>query len=112
MTFSGAVVGSANRRRAGATHQGVVRGEILWTIEWEVHIARHGVTAREVEEALYSRPRLVERGRDGTRLVYCGTAAGRHLLVVVAIAPDGRDLIVTARDMTGMEERVFRRTGR
>jgi hypothetical protein len=48
-----------------------------------------------VEEALYSHPRLVEPGRDGTRLAYCGTTAGRHLLVV-AEAPDGRDFIVTA----------------
>lgn len=87
-------------------------GEILWSLESEVHIARHGVTPEEVEEALYSRPRLVEPGRDGTRLVYCGTAAGRFLLLVVAEAPDGRDFIVTARDMTEMEKRAFRRRGR
>lgn len=84
----------------------------MWTLESEVHIARHGVTPDEVEEALYSRPRLVEPGRDGTRLLYCGTAAGRHLSVVVAEAPDGRDFIVTARDMTEMEKRAFRRRGR
>lgn len=53
-----------------------------------------------MEEALYGRPGLVEPGRGGTRLVYCTTTAGRYLLVVVAEAPDGRDFVVTARDMT------------
>jgi hypothetical protein len=89
-----------------------VFGEILWTLESEIHIARHGVTPDEVEEALYSQPRLVQPGREGTRLVYCGTTAGRYLLVVVAEAPDGRDFIVTARGMTEMEKRAFRRRGR
>ena len=87
-------------------------GEILWTLESEIHIAKHGVTPDEVEEALYSRPRLAVPGRDGTRLVYCGTTAGRHLFVVVAQAPDGRDFVVTAREMTDMEKRAFRRRGR
>jgi hypothetical protein len=99
----------------GAPRRGTLEavfGEILWTLESEIHIARHSVTPDEVEEALYSRPRLAESGRDGTRLVYCGTTAGRHLLVVVVVAPDGRDFIVTARDMTEMEKRAFRRRGR
>jgi hypothetical protein len=89
-----------------------VFGEISWTLESEIHITRHGITPEEVEEALYSHPRLVEPGRDATRLVYCGTTAGRHLLVVVAEAPDGRDFIITARQMTDMEKRAFRRRGR
>lgn len=97
--------------RTTAWHAGVVFGEIRWTLESEVHVARHGVIPDEVEEALYSRPRLVEPGRDGIRLVYCGTIAGRHLLVVAEV-PDGCDFIVTARDMTEMEKRAFRRRGR
>lgn len=58
-------------RRTTAWYAKTVFGEIMWTLESEVHIARHGVNPEEVEEALYSRPRLVEPGRDGTRLVYC-----------------------------------------
>ncbi len=37
------------------------------------------------------------------------TAAGRHLLVVIADAPDGGVGIVTARAMTDTEKRTFRR---
>lgn len=36
---------------------------------------------------------------------------GRHLLVVVAEAADGRDFVVTARDMTDSEKRLFREKG-
>jgi uncharacterized protein len=86
-----------------------VFGEIMWTEESEAHIARHGVSPAEVEEALYARPRLVAGGREGTTLVFSTTAAGRHLLVVLAEAPDGRDFVVTARDMTSNEKQSFRK---
>ena len=36
---------------------------------------------------------------------------GRHLLVVVSEAADGRDFVVTARDMTNNEKRLFREKG-
>lgn len=87
-------------------------GEIRWTLESETHIARHGVSPDEVEEALYTRPRRVDPGRNDTRLVWCTTATGRHLLVVVADSVDGRDFIVTARDMNPDEKAAFRRKGR
>ncbi len=83
--------------------------EIRWTEESEAHIARHGINAAEVEEAAYTRPRLVAPGREGTRLVFGTTSAGRHLLVVLAEAMDGSDYCVTARDMTSQERRTFRR---
>ncbi|MGH3503867.1 MAG: hypothetical protein ACRDQA_23675 [Nocardioidaceae bacterium] len=82
-------------------------GEILWTEESEAHIARHGVSPNEVEESIYGRPRLTDRGREETTLVYGATGAGRYLFVVVAEAADGRDYIVTAREMTESEKRAF-----
>jgi uncharacterized DUF497 family protein len=88
-----------------------VFGEVMWTEDSEAHIARHGVLPSEVEQALYSRPRLSTQGRSGTVLVLGTSNEGRHLLVVVAEAGDGRDSIVTARDMTGIEKRLFREKG-
>jgi uncharacterized protein len=82
--------------------------EIRWTEESEAHIARHGVHPAEVEEAAYTRPRLVARGREGTTLVFGTTSAGRHLLVVLIKAVDGSDYCVTAREMTTRERRTFR----
>jgi hypothetical protein len=89
-----------------------VLGEIVWTDESETHIARHGITTYEVEETIYTRPRWVAVGLDETRLVFGQTGAGRYLLVVVADGADGRDFILTARDMTDNEKRTFRAKGR
>jgi uncharacterized DUF497 family protein len=85
-----------------------VFGEVLWTEDSEAHIARHGVRPSEVEQTLYGRPRLSIRGRKETVLVLGTSNEGRHLLVVVAEASDGRDFVVTARDMTDTEKRLFR----
>ncbi len=37
---------------------------------------------------------------------------GRHLFVVVSQAADGRDFVITAREMTRSERRRFREKGR
>jgi uncharacterized DUF497 family protein len=88
-----------------------VFGEVMWTEDSEAHIARHGVQPSEVEQALYGRPRLRTAGRDGTTLVLGTSNQGRHLLVVIAEAADGRDFVVTAREMTDTEKRLFREKG-
>ena len=82
---------------------------MTWTEAAEEHIARHGVQPNEVEDVLYGRPRLVAPGRDGTTLVLGTTAAGRYLFVAIGNAPDGGVRVVTARDMTDPEKRLFRR---
>ena len=83
--------------------------EIRWTEESEDHIARHGVTPIEVEQVLYSRPRLVAKGRDGVTLVFGTADSGRQLVVVLTDAEDGRLFVVTARGMTDSERRAFAR---
>ena len=82
----------------------------MWTEDSEAHIARHNVTPDEVEEAIYGRPRDV-KPEGQLRLVFGTTGEGRHLFVVVAEAPDGRDFVVTARTMTDSEQRLFRTKG-
>lgn len=37
---------------------------------------------------------------------------GRHLMIVLVDALDGRDYVATARDMTTRERRAFRQKGR
>lgn len=74
--------------------------EIGWTEDSEDHIARHQVEPGEVESVVYSRPRWSRPGRRSTELVYGTTEAGRFLLVVLAPGPDGRSVVVTARDRT------------
>jgi hypothetical protein len=81
--------------------------EIRWTEQSEDHIARHRVAPGDVEQVVHSRPRLVARGREATTLVFGTTDGGRHLVVVLADAEDGRWYVVTARDMTDSEKRAF-----
>lgn len=64
--------------------------EIRWTEDSEAHIARHKVDPADVEQAVFSRPRLVDSGSGGTRVVFGTTDAGRYLVVVLSDAEDGR----------------------
>jgi len=57
------------------------------------------------------RPRLAVPGREDTTEVLGITTAGRHLLIVTTEAADGRDYIITARDMRPTEKRTFRAKG-
>ncbi len=50
-------------------------------------------------------------GRENTTEVLGTTTAGRHLLIVTTEAADGRDYIITSRDMTTTERRTFRAKG-
>ncbi len=91
--------------------------ELRWTPDRIAHIARHGVTPAEVEEAVFGDPQgRLWRGprsrRDPRRSLYYAygrTAAGRHLCVVLLDLGDGQALPVTARDMTPAERRRYRR---
>ncbi|MER7703791.1 hypothetical protein ABTX81_12925 [Kitasatospora sp. NPDC097605] len=83
--------------------------EIYWTDRSEQHIARHGVTPGEVEQVVFTRPRWLASGREGTTLCLGVTDAGRHLLVVLVASTAAQACwyCVTARDMTGSERRLF-----
>ena len=79
-----------------------------WTDESEAHIARHGITPEEVEQAT-ERPFYTMPGRDATTLLFGQTHSGRYLLAVLAESGDGRWHVVTARSMTEAERRVFKK---
>ncbi len=64
--------------------------EIWWTDKSEDHIAAHNVTPDEVEQILYTRPRLVLKGREATEYVFGTTDEGRYLLVVLTESTEGR----------------------
>jgi len=84
---------------------------LIWPEERIDHIARHGVTPEEVEEACFGKP-FVRRSRsDGDNPVYYvlgQTNAGRYLFCVVIAFPDGNGFPVTARPMTPQEKRRYR----
>lgn len=83
--------------------------ELRWTERNESHIARHGVTPLEVEEAVSGGRVIVTTGRNDTKIVLGCSYSGRYLLTVLSEAEDGREFVVTARDMTLKEIRRFRK---
>ncbi len=105
------IYGRYPTRIAIVLHWSVYR-EIVWSDTSEAHVARHGVSPGEVEDAINCRPVLTRRGREGTTEIYGTSDAGRALVVIVAPALDGRWYVVTAREMTTNERRAFRRKGR
>ncbi len=82
-----------------------------WDDENVEHIARHDVNPEEVEEACYLKP-YVLRGRQGRYLVYSQTEEGRYLLVVGHYLGQGMFRVITARDMTESERRLYKNKGK
>ncbi len=77
-----------------------------WNIE---HIARHGVTPEEVEEACLS-DFLVLIGKKGRVLLLGLSQAGRMLAVVLHDEGEGVYYPVTARSASRKERRQYRAT--
>ena len=86
--------------------------EFVWPQDQIDHIARHGVTPEEVEQACFGRAfvqRAKSQGRSPVYYVLGLTAAGRYLFCVVIRLPDGKGYPVTARPMTDREKRRYKR---
>ena len=62
---------------------------------------------KEVEEACLSEKRHVRRSREGLYKLFSQTVAGRYVLVVLANLGRGSWKIVTAREMTDKEMRLY-----
>ena len=88
--------------------------EIVWSESDVAHIARHGVTPEEVEEALSANP-VWRRGRTHPAtgresLIALGqTEAGRYLFIVLSPRELGRARCVTAMEMDEKARRFYER---
>ncbi|MCD4766206.1 MAG: BrnT family toxin [Methanosarcinales archaeon] len=81
--------------------------EFQWDEENEKHILwRHNVTRSEVESVFIGDP-YFRIGGDGTRYVYGQTSSGRYLFVVYLYPGTGVARIITARDMTKRERKLY-----
>jgi uncharacterized protein len=85
----------------------------IWLEEFEEkNIVKHHVNPAEIVEAFFNRPafRRMEPGqRRGEDLyaVYGQTEAGRYLLVFFIRKINGDALIISARDMTLRERKLY-----
>jgi uncharacterized DUF497 family protein len=84
--------------------------KITWDQDTADHISRHAVSPEEIEEVLFNdsdTPRIM-RGKENRYLAYGKTNGGRYLFVVLIIA-NKKTRIITARDMTDNEKKLYRR---
>ena len=69
--------------------------------------SKHGIAFEQVEEACLSEKRHIRRSREGLYKLFSQTAAGRYVLVVLVNLGRGDWKIVTAREMTDSERRLY-----
>jgi uncharacterized protein len=86
---------------------------LIDSLEIDDHIldkieSKHGITFDEAEEACLSDQRHVRRSREGFYKVFSQTISGRYLLVVLVHVESGRWKIVTAREMTDNEKKLYK----
>jgi len=86
--------------------------EFIWPEERVDHIARHGVTPEEFEQActgICLIDKAPSKGENPVYLAYGQTEAGRYLFCAVIRFPNGNGYPITARDMTAREKKRFRK---
>ncbi len=76
---------------------------------------KHNVQQNEVREVLVNRPhfRFVEKGHCSGENVYAAMGqsnSGRYLIIFFVYKTDKRALILSARDMTKAERRLYEKT--
>lgn len=89
-----------------------IRGLIWLATIVEKLAVKHSVSTEEVEEVFGSGPhfRFVESGFTSGEDVYSAlgqTGAGRYLIVFFILKSDRRALVVSARDMTSSERKLY-----
>ena len=91
-----------------------MKREIL--IEWDhkslEHIYRHSISEQEVEKAVNGRILIRSTTRKAEKLKeVIGESHGRALFVVLKLYGD-RYRVITARDATGAEKKLYMRRGK
>ena len=85
----------------------VKRIKLEWD-DWNVnHIAKHGVSRREVEVVIEDPKKIIKKHRK--RYAVTGSAFGRILYVILERIEGERYYVVTARDATTAEKRIYKR---
>ena len=75
-------------------------------------IKKHNVKKEEVKEVLAAKPhfRFIEKGHHSGENIYAAmgqTNGGRYLIIFFVYKTDKRALILTARDMTKSERKLY-----
>ena len=74
--------------------------------------SKHGISLDEVEESCLSEARHVRRSKEGLFKFFSKTQTGRYVLVVLINLGSGVWKVVTAREMTDSEKRLYKKVMR
>jgi len=80
-----------------------------WDAKNENHIAEHGISISEVEEAVLFRKPFYQRTREGKHIAYAVTEDGRYLFIVFVLKDSARIRVISARDMTEKEKSYYKK---
>lgn len=84
--------------------------------EWDdsniAHIARHFISADEVEEVAFDDEPWIRKGKTGTRYLLGQTISGRYLFVVYVLKAKGTARVITALDMDHKTRNLYKRRGK
>ncbi len=92
-----------------------IKGIIWFDDIIEKLIQKHNVQQHEVREVLVNMPRFrfVEKGHRAGENLYAAmgqTDSGRYLIIFFVYKTDKRALILSARDMTKAERKLYEKT--
>jgi len=87
---------------------------IKWTEISIDHIAKHAVSAYEVEEVCFNEdgPPFIRSGSGNLHFILGKSYSGRFLFVVARFIRQGEIGVITARDMNEWEKKYFKRGGK
>jgi len=72
--------------------------------------SKHGITFAEAEEACLSDKRHIRKSREGLYKVFSQTASGRYVLAVLVHLEGSSWKVVTTREMSDSERRLYKNT--
>lgn len=83
--------------------------EIIWDDATILHIARHGVEPKEIEEACFDGNPYILKAKYNRYLALGQTQSGRYLTIVFAYLGQNKARIITARAMSEPERNLYKR---
>ena len=83
--------------------------DIYWDEDTILHIAKHGVDPKEVEEVCFEAKPFILKSRHNRYFALGQTESGRYLTIIFEYIGQNKAKIITARAMSESERRFYKR---
>jgi uncharacterized DUF497 family protein len=82
--------------------------KVVWDRKSVEHISRHGIKVSEVKAVLLDRKKFMRRVKKG-RYNVIGKSRDKILFIIVRKLKSGKYKVVTAREATRKEKRIYKK---